>query len=260
MSPEDVAAVVREYGADWIMVDTDCANVLWTDVFSLKRAIIKLYRLGLSEDNIRKIMLKNPSAVFGLDERGSFRSALVRTTADFMSCCGIRERMSDLLAGKTAIVTGGASGIGRGIALELVSHGADIVVAELQETPQTPETTPTLEAIDEHTDSRSLFVECDVTSYDDLTDAVDAAEELGGIDVMVNNAEIVHPVDFFETTDEDFDTLVDVNLKGHTSGVRPRASGCWSQAAGQSSTSPAPPRTRGSWNPGQYSTVRRRAA
>jgi len=122
--------------------------------------------------------------------------------------------MSDLLTGKTAVVTGGASGIGRGIALQLADHGADIVVADIQDTPNTANTTPTLEAIQDETDSRGLFVECDVTDYDDLVGAVDASEEFGGIDVMVNNAGIVHPVEFFETTDKDFATLIDVNLKG----------------------------------------------
>ncbi|MFC6766595.1 SDR family NAD(P)-dependent oxidoreductase [Natrinema soli] len=122
--------------------------------------------------------------------------------------------MSSLLTGKTAVVTGGASGIGRGIALKLASHGADIVVADLRETPRTPETTPTLEAIEAETDSQGRFVECDVTNYEDVVDAVDAADEFGGIDVMVNNAGIVHPVEFFETDDDDFETLVNVNLKG----------------------------------------------
>ena len=122
--------------------------------------------------------------------------------------------MSDLLTDKTAVVTGGASGIGRGIALQLATHGADIVVADIQETPNTPDTTPTLEAIEDETDSQGLFVECDVTDYDDLVGAVDAAEEFGGIDVMVNNAGIVHPVEFFDATAEDFATLVDINLRG----------------------------------------------
>ncbi|WP_137290493.1 SDR family NAD(P)-dependent oxidoreductase [Natronorubrum halophilum] len=122
--------------------------------------------------------------------------------------------MSDLLTGKTAVVTGGASGIGRGIALKLASHGADIVVADLRETPRTRETTPTLEAIEAETGSQGRFVECDVTNYEDVVDAVDAADEFGGIDVMVNNAGIVHPVEFFETDDDDFEALVSVNLKG----------------------------------------------
>lgn len=122
--------------------------------------------------------------------------------------------MSDLLTDKTAVVTGGASGIGRGIALKLATHGADVVVADVRRTPQTPETVPTLEALDDETDSRGMFVECDVTDYEDVVGAVDAADEFGGINVMVNNAGIVHPVEFFETTDDDFSTLIDVNLKG----------------------------------------------
>ena len=66
VSPEDVAAVVREYGPERIMVDTDCANVLHTDVFSIKRAILELYRLGLSEDTIKRIVLENPREAFGI--------------------------------------------------------------------------------------------------------------------------------------------------------------------------------------------------
>lgn len=122
--------------------------------------------------------------------------------------------MSELLSGKTAVVTGGASGIGRGIALKLATHGADVVVADVRETPRTPDTVPTIEAVEDETDSRALFVDCDVTAYDDVVGAVDAAAEFGGIDVMVNNAGIVHSTDFFDTTDEDFATLIDVNLKG----------------------------------------------
>lgn len=122
--------------------------------------------------------------------------------------------MAGLLTGKTAVITGGASGIGRGIALKLATHGADIVVADLQREPRVPDTTPTLEAIERHTDSGGRFIECDVTKYADLVKAVDATEEFGGIDVMVNNAGIVHPVEFFDTTDDDFEKLIGVNLKG----------------------------------------------
>ena len=66
VTAEDVAAVVREYGPDRVMVDTDCANVLRTDVFSIKRAILELYRLGLSEETIEQIVLENPKEVFGI--------------------------------------------------------------------------------------------------------------------------------------------------------------------------------------------------
>ena len=68
VTPDDVAAAVREYGPDRIMVDTDCANVLRTDPFSIKRAILELYRLGLSESTIEEIVLENPKAAFGIEE------------------------------------------------------------------------------------------------------------------------------------------------------------------------------------------------
>ena len=66
VSAEDVAAVVREYGPERIMVDTDCANVLRTDVFSVKRTILEFYRLGLDEDTIERIVLENPKETFGI--------------------------------------------------------------------------------------------------------------------------------------------------------------------------------------------------
>lgn len=122
--------------------------------------------------------------------------------------------MSELLAGKTAVVTGGASGIGRGIALSLARHGADIVVADVRRRPRVPNTTPTLEALAEETDARSAFVECDVTDREDLVAAVDRADEFGGLDVMVNNAGISVGVSFDESTGDDFDEIVGVNLRG----------------------------------------------
>lgn len=61
----DVADAIDEYGPDRIMIDTDCANVLRTDPFALKRAILELYRLGIDEDAIRKVVLENPRKVFG---------------------------------------------------------------------------------------------------------------------------------------------------------------------------------------------------
>jgi len=128
--------------------------------------------------------------------------------------------MSDLLAGKTAVVTGGASGIGRGISLALARHGADVVVADLRETPRTGNTTPTVEAIHEETDAEAEYVECDVTDAASVENAVDVADARGGIDVMVNNAGITGGPTFLETSDEDYYRVTDVNLKGVYHGCR----------------------------------------
>jgi|APHM01.1.fsa_nt_gi Dehydrogenases with different specificities (related to short-chain alcohol dehydrogenases) len=121
--------------------------------------------------------------------------------------------MSQLLTNQTAIVTGGASGIGRMIALTFADHGADVVVADIRETPREG-SEPTQERITTETDQTAVFVECDVTERGDLEAAVDAAEELGGLDIMVNNAGIHSETPFFEITEEEFDQLMDVNLKG----------------------------------------------
>ncbi|MFU8866417.1 TatD family hydrolase [Natronococcus sp.] len=62
----DVADAIDEYGPERIMVDTDCANVLRTDPFALKRAIFELYRYGIDAEAIRKVVLENPREVFDI--------------------------------------------------------------------------------------------------------------------------------------------------------------------------------------------------
>jgi len=118
-----------------------------------------------------------------------------------------------LLTDRAAVVTGGASGIGRGIAIEYAEQGADVVVADVREDPK-EEGAPTHELIGEETDREATFVDCDVTEVDDLEAAVAAADEFGGIDVMVNNAGIWRPENFFEVTEADYRQMMDINMKG----------------------------------------------
>lgn len=121
--------------------------------------------------------------------------------------------LTDLLDGRTAVVTGAANGIGRGIALSLAHHGANVVVADIDRTPRNNEP-PTDRVIEEETASSAAFVECDVTCYEDLVAACERANEFGGLDIMVNNAGVVRDVNFMEGTGEDFDDVIEVNLKG----------------------------------------------
>ena len=119
-----------------------------------------------------------------------------------------------LLENKTAVVTGGSSGIGRGIARGFAEHGAEsVVVADVQEDPKEGGL-PTHELLEDETETSSVYVECDVTSRSDLTETVEAAEAAGGIDVMVNNAGIWHAEDFFEVTEDEYQRMMDINLKG----------------------------------------------
>jgi NAD(P)-dependent dehydrogenase (short-subunit alcohol dehydrogenase family) len=86
-------------------------------------------------------------------------------------------------------------------------------VADVQEDPKEGGL-PTHELLEEETDTSSVYVECDVTSRSDLTETVEAAEAAGGIDIMVNNAGIWHAEDFFEVTEDEYQRMMDINLKG----------------------------------------------
>lgn len=121
--------------------------------------------------------------------------------------------MSRLLEGQTAVVTGGASGFGRAISRTYARNGADVVVADVRETPREGGT-PTHELIREETDRTAHHVECDVTDPEDLEVAVTAAGELGGIDVMVNNADIFRGEAFLDVREEDLQQFLDVNVTG----------------------------------------------
>lgn len=122
--------------------------------------------------------------------------------------------MSELLSGKTAVVTGASSGNGRAIARTFAENGADIVVADIREEPRL-EGTPTHELVAQETDASASFVECDVTSNDDLRAAITQADEYGGIDVMVNNAGIfADSDDLLAVTEAEYRTMMDINTKG----------------------------------------------
>ena len=123
--------------------------------------------------------------------------------------------MTDLLADRVAVVTGGTNGNGRGISVAFAEQGADVVVADVREEPYEREgELPTHEYVERHTDASATFVECDVADPRDIEDAIDAAEEFGGVDTMVNNAGILVDEAPFDLDEADFDRLMDVNVKG----------------------------------------------
>jgi len=119
-----------------------------------------------------------------------------------------------LLDGQVAVITGGSSGIGRGIAEAFAEHGAAaIVVADVREAPKEGGT-PTHEHIQDEYGIEAAFVECDVTNTGDLVAAADAAEAFGGLDIWVNNAGIWRAEDFLEVEESAYQQLLDINLKG----------------------------------------------
>lgn len=129
--------------------------------------------------------------------------------------------MSGTLDGKTAVVTGGASGIGREIGIRYAEEGANVVVADLQYEPREGGT-PTVEAAEADGVS-ATYVECDVSDVSQIRAAVAAADEFGGVDVMVNNAGIFSQQAFTEVAPEDFQRMMDVNVKGTFFGAQAAA-------------------------------------
>ena len=113
------------------------------------------------------------------------------------------------LTGKVAIVTGGAAGIGYGIVNRFLREGAAVVMADLDEkSGQAAERA--LSALGPLT-----FVRCDVGNSEDVGSLVkDALDRHGAIDVLVNNAGIAVNHDFLTATEQEFDRVMNVNLKG----------------------------------------------
>jgi NAD(P)-dependent dehydrogenase (short-subunit alcohol dehydrogenase family) len=112
------------------------------------------------------------------------------------------------LGGKVALVTGGASGIGRATALLFGAEGAAVVVLDLKEEGQA--TTETVVAAG----GRAAFVRGDVTRSSDCEAAVQkAVAEFGRLDVLVNNAGIIRRASVVDTTEEEWDRVMAVNVK-----------------------------------------------
>jgi NAD(P)-dependent dehydrogenase (short-subunit alcohol dehydrogenase family) len=129
--------------------------------------------------------------------------------------------MQGLLDGKVVVVTGGSSGNGRAIAFAAAAHGAAaVVVADVIDAPREGGQ-PTHEWLNAETSTRAVFVHCDVSDAASMDAAVAAADQFGGIDVMVNNAGIVGPAHPVVSLDEaDFDQVIAVNLRGTFLGCR----------------------------------------
>ncbi|OBG36716.1 3-oxoacyl-ACP reductase FabG [Mycolicibacter heraklionensis] len=122
-----------------------------------------------------------------------------------------------LLDGQTAVITGGAQGLGFAIAQRFVAEGARVVLGDLN-----------LEATEAA--AQRLGADVAVAVRTDVTDAADvealvsvAVERFGGLDIMVNNAGITRDATMRKMTEDDFDQVIAVHLKGTWNGLRAAA-------------------------------------
>ena len=114
------------------------------------------------------------------------------------------------LADKVAVVTGAQQGIGKAIALAFAREGARVVLNYLDDQAAADQAVREIEQIG----AVATAVAGDVTDRADVARMMAAAAELGGIDLLANNAGIFPRVGFLEMTDADWDQVFDVNLKG----------------------------------------------
>lgn len=124
-----------------------------------------------------------------------------------------------LLEGKVALVTGGGRGVGRDIALQMAAQGAAVLVNDLggSETGEGASDSPAMEVVREigAAGGRAAANTNSVTGFATAQEMVDQAyEELGGLDIVVNNAGILRDAIFHKMTEDDWDSVIAVHLKG----------------------------------------------
>ena len=116
-----------------------------------------------------------------------------------------------MLKGKTAVITGSGRGIGKSIALKLASHGANIVINDIPSSDYADETCE---------EGKKLGVECivvkgDVRNTEDVQKLVsETMDKFGHIDIFVNNAGITRDGLMIRMSEDDWDLVMDINLKG----------------------------------------------
>jgi NAD(P)-dependent dehydrogenase (short-subunit alcohol dehydrogenase family) len=119
----------------------------------------------------------------------------------------------DRLEGKRTIVTGAGSGIGRAIALRLAGEGARVALADMDE--------EAAQGVAEEIDGETLVHKTDVTKAGDFKALVErVVSEWGGLDVMVNNAGVGIASTVVDATEEDYDKMMDVCVRGTFLGMK----------------------------------------
>ncbi|HZD50500.1 MAG TPA: SDR family NAD(P)-dependent oxidoreductase, partial [Silvibacterium sp.] len=115
------------------------------------------------------------------------------------------------LENRVALVTGSSSGIGQAIAEKLAQRGANVVINYAGHRAGAEATLQRVEA----SGARGIIVQADVSKLADLQTLVDRGwDAFGSVDILVNNAGLEKKAAFWDATEEDYDRVLGVNLKG----------------------------------------------
>lgn len=115
------------------------------------------------------------------------------------------------LSEKVAIVTGGSRGIGKEVAKKLASLGSNVVINYISTEEEAINTKNEIESLG----VKCLVAKCDVSKYEEVNKMVEMSiKEFGHVDILVNNAGITKDGLLMRMKEEDFDKVIDVNLKG----------------------------------------------
>ena len=124
------------------------------------------------------------------------------------------------LEGKTAIVTGGSIGIGAAIALNLAECGANVAINFRKHKEEAEEVIKKIQSLER----KGLAVQADISDFESAQKMVDqVVNELGGLDILVNNAGINWDGVIWKMSEEQWDKVIDINLKGYFNYVRAAA-------------------------------------
>ena len=116
-----------------------------------------------------------------------------------------------MLKGKTAVITGASTGIGKSIALKMAQNGANIAIIYIGDEAFALDVKKQAEGFD----IKAEIYKCDVSSFNETkTTCEKIVADFGSVDILVNNAGIIRDGLLLKMTEEDFDSVISVNLKG----------------------------------------------